>query len=61
MTLTTRILPAPQTKRRLRGPNAPLEGGTGENNQEDEEEGKRIYWIETVQTRREAPEVQRKG
>jgi hypothetical protein len=60
-TLMTRTLPAPQTKKRLRGPNAPVEGGDRRKQARRQEEGKGIYWIETVQTRREASEVQRKG
>ena len=60
-TLMTRTLLAPQTKRKFEVRTRTWKGETGENKQEDEEEGKRIYWIEAVQTRREAPEVQRKG
>jgi len=59
-TRMTRTLPAP-TKRRIRGPNAVLEGGDRRKKPRGRRRRKRIYWIETVQTRREAPEVQRKG
>jgi hypothetical protein len=61
MTLMTRTLPAPQTKRRIRGPNAPVENGDRRKQAKGRRRRKKNILDRDCSNSREALEVQRKG